>query len=89
MLPTSSALSLLGLPSGVPLTLDAMARSIALTVWPDAAPSPRLARFADRLTTTLASLGATVEPEATARNASGKVREGLVVLVPGPSPPDR
>ncbi|MEM6783288.1 MAG: hypothetical protein AAF624_06090 [Bacteroidota bacterium] len=89
MLSASSALSLLGFPLGVPLTLDAMARSVSLTVWPDAAPTPRLARFAERLTSTLADLGATVEPPASALNSSGKVREGLVVLVPGPSPADR
>ncbi|MEM8601936.1 MAG: hypothetical protein AAGF99_18625 [Bacteroidota bacterium] len=89
MLTADTSLLLLGLPSGVPLSFDAMARSVAWTTWNEATPTPRLARFAERLRTTLQALGAAEVPTSEALTPVGKVRDGLVVLVPGPTPPDR
>jgi hypothetical protein len=77
--------AVLGMPPGVPVSPEAMARSLVVTFYPVYKASPRLRRFADRLDAALRAVGARVIPYADALidPVRGKLGEDLVVIITG------
>ncbi len=77
--------AILGIGTSVPVDSDSMAQSLRVTFFPIRQASDRVRGFSTRLSRALASYGVTIldYADALADPASGKLREGIVVIAPG------
>jgi hypothetical protein len=77
--------AILGIPSPVPVKLEAFAQSLTVTFLPGGSVSERVRVFSDRLRETLLSCGVRILPYADALidPAGDKLREGIVMIAPG------
>lgn len=85
ILPIDTAGRLLGIRGQVPVTHEAMAKSLRITFFPYAHSTPRIEAFAQRLNTALRDSGVEVLPFERTRTVGkrGKVEEGVVIIAPG------